>query len=88
VQEVELTWADKLMEKGREEGWEKGREKGVIEGKRKTLLRLLAARFGELPKEVTARAEAMAEVNYGVEIRDGGTRRALELPGRQTVASL
>jgi predicted transposase YdaD len=69
VQEVELTWADKLMEKGREEGreqgreegWEKGREKGVIEGKRKTLLRLLAARYGELPKEVTVRAEAMSE---------------------------
>ena len=27
-------------------------------------------------------------VGYGVEIRDGDTRRALELPGRQTVASL
>ena len=27
-------------------------------------------------------------VGYGVEIRDGGTRRALDLPGRQTVASL
>jgi len=27
-------------------------------------------------------------VGYGVEIRDGGTPRALELPGRQTVASL
>jgi hypothetical protein len=48
VQEVELTWADKLM------------EKGVIEGKRETLLRLLSAKFGALPKEVTARTGAMS----------------------------
>lgn len=61
MQEVELTWADKLMEKGREEGREEGREAGVIEGKRKTLLRQLAAKFGNLPNEVTARAEVMSE---------------------------
>jgi hypothetical protein len=48
VQEVELTWADKLM------------EKGVIEGKRRTLLRLLSAKFGTLPAKVTARTEAMS----------------------------
>jgi hypothetical protein len=53
VQEVELTWADKLMERGR--------EAGVVEGKRKALLRQLAAKFGELSEETTARAEAMAE---------------------------
>jgi hypothetical protein len=61
VQEVELTWADKLIEKGREEGLEKGREAGVIEGKRKAILRQLAAKFGTLPREITAKAEAMSE---------------------------
>lgn len=52
VQEVELTWADKLIEKGR--------GVGVIEGKRETLLRLLAAKFGDLPREITTKAEAMS----------------------------
>jgi hypothetical protein len=55
VQEVELTWADKLMEKGR--------EAGVIEGKRRTLLRQLSAKFGELPEQATARVEAMSDVD-------------------------
>ena len=57
VQEVELTWADKLVEKGREEG----REEGVVEGKRKTLLRLLASKFGGLPRKVRSRAETLSE---------------------------
>jgi hypothetical protein len=61
VQEVELTWADKLIERGRQEGLEKGREAGVVEGKRKTLLRQLSAKFGGIPEAVTARAEAMSE---------------------------
>jgi hypothetical protein len=60
VQEVELTWADKLMEKGREKGREEGREVGVIEGKRETILRLLATKFGDLPRDIAAKAEAMS----------------------------
>ncbi len=52
VQEVELTWADKLMEKGR--------EAGVIEGMRRSLLRQLTAKFGDLPTAVTARIESMS----------------------------
>jgi hypothetical protein len=61
VQELELTWADRLVEKGREEGLERGREAGVIEGKRMALLRQLSAKFGEMPEGVTARAEALSE---------------------------
>jgi len=52
VQEVELTWADKLMEKGR--------EAGVVEGLRRMLLRQLTAKFGELPQESKARIEALS----------------------------
>ena len=67
VQEVELTWADRLMEKGREEGREKGREEGrevgVLEGKRKTLSRLLTAKFGELSDETKARVEVMSSTD-------------------------
>jgi hypothetical protein len=61
VQEVELTWADKLREEGRKEGLERGREAGVIEGKRKALLRQLSAKFGAIPEGARARAEAMTE---------------------------
>ncbi len=52
VQEVELTWADRLMEKGREEG--------VLEGKREALRRQLTLKFGELPHETQARVEGMS----------------------------
>jgi hypothetical protein len=51
VQEVELTWADKLRQEGREEG--------VVQGKRQTLKRLLAARFGVLPNRVEASIDAL-----------------------------
>jgi len=49
VQEIELTWADRIHEKGR--------EAGVIEGKRESLLKLLIARFGSLPAETTSRVQ-------------------------------
>ncbi len=55
VQEVELTWADKLIEQGRQEG----RRVGLIEGKRETLLRLLKAKFGPLPEATSSRVEAL-----------------------------
>jgi hypothetical protein len=61
VQEVELTWADKLLEKGREEG----REAGVVEGKRETLSRLLAFKFGALSQPIaeTIRSMSAAELD-------------------------
>jgi Putative transposase, YhgA-like len=49
VQEDELTWADRIHEKGR--------EAGVIEGKRESLLKLLTAKFGSLPAETTSRVQ-------------------------------
>ena len=71
VQDVELTWAEKLMEKGREEGLEKGREQGreqgreagLLEGKRETLLQLLAAKFGPLSELTTKRVQAIDSVD-------------------------
>jgi len=51
---------EKGREKGREEGREEGREVGVIEGKRETILRLLATKFGDLPRDIAAKAEAMS----------------------------
>lgn len=55
VQDVEMTWADKMMEKGREEG----RRSGLVEGKRDVLLRQLAAKFGPLPTETTTHLRAL-----------------------------
>ena len=51
VQDVEMTWADKMIEKGR--------QTGLVEGKRDVLLRQLAAKFGPLPAETTAHLRAL-----------------------------
>lgn len=56
MQELELSWADRLREEGREEGL----HEGLLRGKRETLKRLLAARFRTLPPSVEARIDAVA----------------------------
>ena len=48
MQDVELTWGDRLL------------LKGVERGKRETLERQLAAKFGPLPADVEARIDAVA----------------------------
>ena len=50
VQDVEMTWADRMKEEGR------------VEGKRDVLLRQLAAKFGPLPAETTAHLRALDSV--------------------------
>ncbi len=60
VQEVELTWAEKLRREGREEGREEGLQEGMVQGKRQTLKRLLAAKFGALPDRVEVRIDSLA----------------------------
>ena len=59
AQEMEVTWADKMKEEGRQEG----RQTGLVEGKRGTLLRLLAAKFGPLPKETTSRIQTVESLD-------------------------
>ena len=63
MQEVELTWADKLIKQGEEKGIEKGREAGLIEGKREALLRQLKTKFGPLPEGTTTRIESIDSVS-------------------------
>jgi flagellar biosynthesis/type III secretory pathway protein FliH len=60
---VKLTWAEKLIEQGREQGLERGREQGLEKGLdlfRQTLLRQLALRFGPLPEEVKRRVAVIS----------------------------
>ena len=69
MQDVELTWSEKLeqkglekgiekgLEKGLEQGREVGREEGLVTGKREAVLRLLTAKFGELPESVRKHVE-------------------------------
>jgi len=53
--EMELTWSEKMMEKGREQG----RLSGLIEGKRETLKHLLTKKFGSLPEKTVFRIESL-----------------------------
>ena len=55
MQDVELTWSEKLEQKG----LEKGREQGVVTGKREAVLRLLTAKFGALPESIMKHVESV-----------------------------
>ena len=55
VQEMELTWEEEMLEKGREQG----RLSGLIEGKRETLKHQLTKKFGTIPDKTMARIEAL-----------------------------
>jgi len=55
AQEMELTWADEMMEKGR--------LVGLKEGKRETLRQLLAKKFGPLPEETMSRLDALESLD-------------------------
>lgn len=55
VQEMQVTWADRMIERGREEGL----HAGELKGKRDTLLRLLTLKFGPLPEEVMTGVKAL-----------------------------
>jgi len=63
VQDAELTWAEKLEEKGLQKGREEGLRAGVLRGKRETLLRLLSSRFGPLPETTTKHLQGIESVD-------------------------
>ncbi len=63
--EIETTWADKLLQRGREQGIEQGIERGIERGRiggalaarREDIVRVLQARFGTAPTVVQQRLE-------------------------------
>jgi len=63
ARKMELTWADKLVEKGREEGRQEGREEGALQSKRDILLRHLNSKFGPLSEETTARVRVLKSLD-------------------------
>jgi len=66
----------KVRNEARSEGRSEGLEEGRIDGERRLLLRLLRARFGELPASAVARLETadMADIErWGERMFDAGT---------------
>jgi hypothetical protein len=59
VEKMEVTWADKMMEKGRVEGREEGLKDGELKGKRETLMRLLTAKFGSVSEKTKSRVQTV-----------------------------
>ncbi len=57
VEATELTWTERIRQRGFEQGIEQGVERGAIAAKRADVATLVRARFGELPREVEARIE-------------------------------
>ena len=55
VRKMQMTWAEKIEKKGREEGL----KEGLLEGKREALLRQLETKFGPLPEEMISRVRAV-----------------------------
>ncbi len=53
VEATELTWADRMLLQGREQGIEQGREQGIEQGLRHAVLRVLVKRFGALPPSIS-----------------------------------
>jgi hypothetical protein len=51
VKKMQLTWAEKIEEKGRKEG--------LLEGKREALLQLLTRKFGPLPEKTVSQVRAV-----------------------------
>ncbi len=55
---MQMTWAEKIENQGREEGL----KEGLLEGKREALLRQLETKFGPLTEETISRVRAVQSV--------------------------
>ena len=61
-----------------------GEKKGVLNGKRETLRRLLAQKYGSLPERVTARVEVMGSMELDACLDRILTAVSLEEMGLET----
>ena len=60
ARKMQLTWADKMMEKGREKGRQEGHREGLEEGKRVTLIQQLTMKFDTVPEATRARVQSLS----------------------------
>lgn len=59
VRTMQMTWADKMIAKGREEGLSMGIARGRLDEARRILVEVLTVRFGPLPTIATTRLERL-----------------------------
>jgi len=65
----------KGRQRGLKKGREEGREQGLLEGQRQTILRILTARFGDLPKDARDLVESAS-----ADVLDSITERLVTAP--------
>jgi hypothetical protein len=56
---TELTWADQVFLRGRQEGREEGRQEGTVLAMREDIRRVVRARFGSVPPAIQTPLQAM-----------------------------
>ncbi len=61
MEATELTWADRILLRGREEGPRAGREEGQRAGQRATIREAALARFGSVPPSLEQRLAAATD---------------------------
>jgi len=61
MEATELTWADRILLRGREEGQRAGREEGQRAGQRATIREAALARFGSVPPSLEQRLAAATD---------------------------
>ena len=72
-------WLKSAREEGRHEGRQEGHQEGEVKGRRDTVLRVLAQRFGKLPQQVRRKVAALESVAELERLLDRAlTARSLE----------
>jgi hypothetical protein len=77
------TWRKQIFQQGRDEGRDEGRNKGRAEGEVAAALRVLAARFGEVPPDLETRARTITDPGAAGRLVD----LAIEAPTLAAVAA-
>ena len=63
VHAMAMTWEERMMAKGREEGLQVGREEGEQQGTRQLVLELLGERFGAVPDRIRRKVDEIESVD-------------------------
>src|SRR6184192_1512020 len=61
LEATELTWADQVFLRGRQEGREEGRQEGAVQATREAIRRVVRAHFGSVPPALETALQAMTQ---------------------------